>query len=125
MEGSVLGTIIGLIIATLLNAVVLWIVGKMGVGMVIEKFGTAFVAAFLLALIGVLLTRLTGGWFAGSNSAIMGTIVHIVVSAIILLIVDKILPGMQTKGFLGAIIAAIAIGLVAWLISLVVSGLMK
>ena len=125
MEGTILGTFVGILIATLLNAIVLWIVGKLGIGMIIEKFGTAFVAAFLVAVIGVLLSKLSGSMFAGSNSALISTVLHIVVSAVVLLIVDKILPGMQTKGFLGAIVAAIAMGLVSWLLGILLVGLLK
>jgi uncharacterized membrane protein YvlD (DUF360 family) len=35
----------------------------------------------------------------------------------VLLISDKFVPGMKVNGFMGAIIAAVAIGLVSWLIS--------
>jgi putative membrane protein len=51
----------------------------------------------------------------------MGAIVGLVVAAVVLLLADKFIPGMQVKGFGGAIIAAIAIGVVNWLIVWVMS----
>jgi len=36
---------------------------------------------------------------------------------VVLLLSDKILPGMKVDGFLGAIIAAIAIAVVSWLLA--------
>jgi putative membrane protein len=116
--GEILGAVIGILLSTVFNSIILWIVGKLGIGISIERFGTAIVAAFLVAIIGFLLHQLTAGWtgmFGGSTGS---TLLHIVGSAIILLIVGKMLPGMATKGFLGAIVAAIAIGLVSWLLGL-------
>ena len=122
MEGALLGTIIGILIGTIFNAIVLWIVGKLGIGITIEKFGTAFVAAFVIALIGVLTYNFTKG-MEGSMGEFGGAVLHIIFSAIVLLVVDKIMPGMKAKGFLGAVIAAIAIGVVQWLLGSVVAGI--
>jgi uncharacterized membrane protein YvlD (DUF360 family) len=39
------------------------------------------------------------------------------VAAIVLLLADKFVPGMQVKGFVGAIVAAIAMAVVYWLLA--------
>lgn len=122
MEPTLIGAIIGILIGTIFNAIVLWIVGKLGIGITIEKFGTAFVAALIIAVIGVLTANLTKG-MEGAMGKFGGTVLHIVFSAAIILLVDKIMPGMKAKGFLGAVIAAIAIGVVQWLLGSVVAGL--
>ena len=44
-----------------------------------------------------------------------------IVAAVVLLISDKFLPGMEVDGFVGAIIAAIAIGVVGWLVTWLLS----
>ena len=49
-----------------------------------------------------------GGW--------LGMLAYLVVAAVVLLLADKFVPGMQVKGFVGAIVAAIAIGVVYWLL---------
>ena len=52
------------------------------------------------------------------GSGILGAIVHLVVAAIVLLISGRILGGLEVKGCGGAISAAIAMGVIAWLVSL-------
>jgi putative membrane protein len=42
---------------------------------------------------------------------------------VVLIIAGNIVPGMRVKGFVGALVAAIAIGVVGWLIGLVVGAL--
>jgi len=44
--------------------------------------------------------------------------VSLVVAAVVLLIADRFVPGMKVNGFVGALVAAIAIAVVAWLIGL-------
>ena len=48
----------------------------------------------------------------------LGAILNLVVAAVVLMIADRFVPGMKVGGFVGALIAAIAIAVVAWLIGL-------
>ncbi|MEZ4769569.1 MAG: phage holin family protein [Caldilineales bacterium] len=57
------------------------------------------------------------------GGGILGAIVHLVIAAVVLMISGSIVPGLRVKGFVGALIAAVAIGVVGWLIGLVVSAL--
>jgi putative membrane protein len=50
----------------------------------------------------------------------LGAIIGLIVAAVILLISDRFVPGMKVAGFVGAIVAAIAIGVVAWFVNWVV-----
>ncbi len=112
---------INLIISILLWAVgagfVIWIVGKLGLGLTVDGFLPAIIAAIVIAVITGLIT-----WGLGlfgitlGGAGLLGAIVGLVVAAAVLLLSDKFVPGMQVKGFGGAIIAAIAIGVVNWLI---------
>lgn len=45
-----------------------------------------------------------------------GLLVMLVVSAVILLIADRFLSGLKASGFVGAIVAAVAIAVVSWLL---------
>jgi putative membrane protein len=59
------------------------------------------------------------GLGTGGNGSLLGAIIWLIVSAVVLLISARILPGFTVNGFTGAIIAAIAIAVIYWLISLV------
>ena len=97
---------------------VIWIVGKLGMGLTVDGFVPAIIAAIAIAVVSGLIT-----WGLGlfgitlGGTGLMAAIVSLVVAAVVLLLADKFVPGMQVKGFGGAIIAAIAIGVVTWLIS--------
>jgi putative membrane protein len=113
---NVVGLLVGLLFGALLSAVVIWIVGKLGLGIEVSGFGTAFIAALVIAvinavvvwLLGVLGVTISGGW--------LGALINLVIAAIVLLLAGKFVKGLVVKGFLGAVIAAVAIGAVAWLI---------
>ncbi len=46
----------------------------------------------------------------------LGTIVRFIVSAVVLLVVSWIIPGFAVSGFIGALIAALVIAALGWLI---------
>jgi putative membrane protein len=48
---------------------------------------------------------------------LIGAIVALIIAAVVLLISDRILSGLEVDGFVGAIIAAIAIAVVHWLVA--------
>ncbi|MGI5921493.1 MAG: phage holin family protein [Syntrophomonadaceae bacterium] len=49
----------------------------------------------------------------------IGTIVRFAVSALVLLLVGWLLPGIRVSGFWGALIAALVIALLGWLVELI------
>jgi uncharacterized membrane protein YvlD (DUF360 family) len=57
------------------------------------------------------ITRSWSGSFWGDKA---GTFLHVIGTAFVLLLTGSLVSGMRTKGFFGAIIAAIAIGLTYW-----------
>ena len=73
----------------------------------VKRFGSALLAALVIAIVGGLVVwrlglfgiTMTGGFFAA--------IVNLVVAALVLMISDKFLSGMEMHGFFGAIIAAL------------------
>ena len=112
---------INMIISVLLWAVgagvVIWIVGKLGMGLTVDGFLPAMIAAIAIAVVAGLIT-----WGLGlfgitlGGPGLLNAIVGLVVAAVVLLLADRFVPGMHVKGFGGAIAAAIAIGVVNWLI---------
>ena len=57
------------------------------------------------------------------GGGLLGAIVNLLVGAVVLLISDRFVPGMRVKGFTGALVAALAIGVIAWLISLLLGAI--
>ncbi len=111
------GTLLNIAVYLVVSAIVIFVVGKMNFGLTVKSFGSAIMAAIVIALVaGVIVwglgffgITLTGGWLAA--------IVNLIVAALVLLIADKFLSGMEVHGFMGAIIAALAIGVVGWAVT--------
>ena len=114
---GILAVILGIVLVALVAGFVIWIVGKLGLGIEVSGFGAAFIAAIVIAIVGGLITWLlsllnitiAGGW--------LGAIINLIIAAIVLLISGSFVPGLKVKGFSGALIAAIAIGVVSWLLN--------
>ena len=52
--------LIWFLVSLIVSAVVIWIVGKLGLGMTVSSFGAAFVTALVIAIITAVLTWLLG-----------------------------------------------------------------
>lgn len=120
---SILGALVGILIAAVFGGLVIWIVAKLGLGIEVDGFVPAFIAAIVIAVVAGLITWLLGLVGITIGGGVLGAIVHLVIAAVVLMISGNIVPGMRVKGFVGALIAAIAMGVVGWLISLVVGAL--
>ena len=118
---GIVGLLIGIVIGALISGLVIWIVSKLGLGLEVDGFGAAFIAAIIIAIVGGIINWLLvvlgisvgGGW--------LGAIIHLIIAAAVLLISDRILKGLRVAGFVGALIAAIAIGAVYWLLGWLIS----
>ena len=114
-----MSTLLGLLIAILIVAVpsiiVIWIIGKLHLGLEVDGFGNAILAAFAIAIVAGILTMVVA--YAGfmDDTGLVGGIVHLIVSAIVLMILVRWLPGLRVSGFVGALAASMAIGAVYWL----------
>jgi len=119
----VLGLILGMVIGVVLNALVIWIVGKLNLGLRVSGFGGAILAAIIIAVVSWVVAWLLALVGITVGGGILGAIVALIIAAVVLLISDRILSGLEVHGFGGAIIAAIAIGVVHWLIAIVLAAL--
>ncbi len=123
MDATLIGTIVALVIGIALNALVIWIVSKLNLGLRVSGFGGAILAAVVISLVNFVLALLLTAAGISVGGGILGPLVTLIVAAVVLLISDKILPSLKVSGFWGAILAAIAMGVVNWLIGLVLSAL--
>jgi putative membrane protein len=96
---------------------VIFIVGKMNFGLRVSGFGSAFMAALVIAVVGGVVSWLLSIFGISMTGGFWAALINLVVAALVLMISDKFLPGMEVKGFGGAIIAALAIGAVGWLVT--------
>jgi putative membrane protein len=114
-----MNTLFPLLVATafigLISGFVIWIVGKLGLGLEVDGFGSAFLAGIIIAFLAGVITLFLGiaGFMDGGG--LIGGIVHLIISAIALMISSRLLPGLKVKGFTGALVASIAIGAIYWL----------
>ena len=112
-----MGAIWSFIIAVVVAAVVLMIVSRLNLGLSVSGFMSAAIAAVVIAVVGAVVIWLLGLFGMSVGGGFIGTLVYLVVAAIILMISDKFVPGMKVNGFMGAVVAAIAIAVVYWLLS--------
>lgn len=112
-----LGLIVSIVISALLSGLVIFIVGKLGLGLEVSGFGPAIIAAVVIAIVSGVVYWLLGLFGFAPGSGWLGAIVSLIIAAIVLMISDRFVAGMKVNGFVGAIVAAISIGVVWWLVS--------
>jgi len=111
--------LISFVVALIISAIVILIVSKLGLGLQATGFVGAFVAALVIAVVTAIVMWVLDALGITFGSGIVGAILMILVSAGVLMFSDKFAPGIKVNGWTGAIVAAIAIGVLNWLISLI------
>lgn len=113
-----MGALISAIIYLVVAALVIWIVAKLNLGLSVRGFGAAIIAALVIAIVTAVLAWLLGllGITIG-GTGLLAAILALIVAAVVLMISDRFVPGMEVKGFTGALVAAIGIAVVGWLVS--------
>ena len=103
------------------SAVVIAIVGRMELGLSVKSFGSAFMAALVIAIIGALAAWLLSVFGISLTGGLWPAFLNLVIAAVVLMVSDKFLPNVKVHGFTGAIIAAVAIGVVGWAVTWLLS----
>ena len=112
-----MGVILSAIVVVLVAAVVIMIVSRFKLGLSVTGFGAAIITAIVIAVVGAAINWLLGLLGITIGGGLLGAIVYLVVAAVVLMISDRFVPGMTVKGFKGAIVAAIGIGVVYWILA--------
>jgi putative membrane protein len=115
--------ILSFIIAVIVAAVVLMIVSRLNLGLSVANFTSAIVAALVIALVAAVVNWLLGALGIGLGGGIIGLIINLIVAALVLMVSDRFVSGMRVNGFGGALVAAIAIAVVNWLVTLLLAQL--
>ena len=116
---AIIGLIIGILIAAVFSGVIIWLVGKFNVGLSVDSFGWAMLAGLFIGAITNLLNLLVPGM-----NEILTLLIHLVISAAVILLAGKLFSGVKVDGFKGALIAAVAIAVVGFVLALVLVGLL-
>ena len=111
--------IVSILIGILLYALAIWVVGKFGLGLKVSGFGPAFIAAIVIAVASWLIVWLLGALGLGFGG-FLGAIIHLIIAALVLMFAGNMVKGLRVKGFVPALIGAIAIAVVSWLIDWVI-----
>jgi putative membrane protein len=109
--------IISFLVALIVSAVVIYIVGRLNLGLTVSGFGAAIISALVIAIVGAIVYWLLGLLGITIGGGLLGAIIYLIIAAIILMISDRFVAGMKVNGFTGAIVAAIAIGVVTWIVA--------
>lgn len=109
------GLLIEVAIVGSLSGLVIWMVGRLGLGLEVDGFGSAFLAAIVIAIVSGLITWLLSIAGIQDGNGLIGGIVHLMISALTLMVCGRFLPGLKVAGLLGALAASFAIGAVYWL----------
>ena len=112
-----LGSLLGILLALVFAAVVIVIVSKLNLGLTVDGFGPAIIAAAVIAIVGGLIYWLLGVLGITIGGGWLGAIINLIIAAVVLLTAGRMLKGLKVNGFVGAIVAAIAIGVVTWVIN--------
>ena len=114
---AIIGLVIGILISAIVSGVIIWLVGKLNVGLSVDSFGWAMLAGLFIGAISNLLNRMLPGM-----NEIVTAIVHLVISALVIMLAGKLFSGVKVDGFKGALIAAVAIAVVGFVLAIVLAG---
>ena len=109
------GMILGVVIGILLYTLAIWVVSKIGLGLKVSGFVPALIAAIVITVASAIIIWLLG-LLGLSLGGFIGAVIHLIIAALVLMFAGKKIKGLSVKGFVPALISAVVIGVVAWLI---------
>lgn len=122
--GALIGLVIGIVIGTLLFGTVIWVVGKLGLGMDVRNFGSALLAALVISVVAGIFNWVLAMLSISIGGGLGGALVHLIIATLVLMVGSNITPGVSVRGFWGALVAALAIAIIQWLMMLALGGVL-
>lgn len=116
---TLFGLLIAVAIVGLSSGFILWIVSKLKLGLELDGIIYAFILAIFIAVIGGVMTLVVNFWLIQDGQGLVGGIIHLLITALTLVVSGRILPGVKTSGIMGVFVAAMTIGAFYWLGGLV------
>jgi putative membrane protein len=107
-----------LIAAWIIDAIVLVIVDRLNIGLKIRSFLYALVAAAAIAIVAAVVIWILGALsITGLSAGLFGFIIGILVNAFIFWLAAKFTPGFEIANYPAAIVVAIVVAAIFWLIT--------
>jgi putative membrane protein len=109
--------IVGLVVSWVIAAVVLIIVDRLNIGLKVGGFGSALVAALVIAmftLVTIPIVRWLQMPFEGMQLNLIAWLIGWVFAAVLLYIISKLLRGFEIINFPAALVVALVLGILAW-----------
>ena len=113
----IIGLVIGILIGAVISGAIIWIVSKLNMGLSVDSFGWAMLAGLFIGVITTLITQ-----FVPNLGGIVGAVVHLIVSAVVILLAGKAFSGVKVDGFSGALLAAVMMALIGFGLALLLGG---
>jgi putative membrane protein len=114
-KAAMVETIVSIVVAWLLAALVIYVVSRLNLGMTVDGFMSALVAAAVIAIVTWVVVWILGLLGVVVGDSLFGLLIALVVAAFVLMLGDSFVSGMKVRGFIGAVVSAIAIAIVTWL----------
>ncbi len=107
------GLIAGILIATVVAGALIWVISKLKLGLEVKNFGWAMLAGLLIGFFTNIIMNVIPEFGQAGNF-----VVRLIVAAVVILACGKLLKGLTVNGFKGALLAALAIAVINFLILL-------
>lgn len=111
--------IVSIIFTLLISALVIYVVGRLGLGLTVDSFTSAMGVAAIITTVYWLVVWLLDQLGVTVGGGLFGALLHLITSTLVLMIGERFIGGMRVAGFGSALITAIAIGVVGWLTLLI------
>jgi putative membrane protein len=112
---------LGWLVRWLLMTLAIMVVSRFYRGMDVRGWTDGFLAAVLLSVVNAFLRPIVVVLTLPINIVTLG-LFTLVINGVLLLLVDKLLPGLYVHGFWSAMIAAVFVGVLSFLLNLLVGG---
>ncbi|MEZ4837007.1 MAG: phage holin family protein [Caldilineaceae bacterium] len=96
-----LGVLVGAVIMGVIAGIVIWIVGKLGLGIEVDGFGSAFMAALVIAVVNAVINWILGAVGFGGGSGIVGLLVNLIIAGAVILPGRRLCPRFACQGLHG------------------------
>jgi putative membrane protein len=115
--GTIIGAAIGIGLGTVVYAILLWIVGKLGLGVTVKGFPSALLAGLLVAIGGAIAAWLGTQLDAPAAEGLTGAVSHLIIATGVLKALGSGLSGIEVRGWGAAFLGALAIAALGWVIN--------
>ena len=97
-----MGWLISLVVTLVVAALVIWVVGRLNLGMTVSGFGAAFIAAIVIAVVAWVVYWLLGLLgLVPTDATWLGWILTLIIAAVVLMFSDRFVPGMTGQWLYG------------------------